>query len=290
MRYRNVAVTGGSGRVGRYVVEELRAHTGVTVLDRNAPDNPEIPYHSTDVMDLDALRAGLDGHDAVVHLAAIDFDFQAAPEEFMRVNVMGSWHVLQAAQELGIRRVVLCSSVAACGLSEARPDFGPRYLPVDEDHPDIPRHSYGVSKKVIETMAHSFTVDGGMEVCCLRPMMVAIPQNVPETVERGRERSARWLFYYIAPEDLARAFRCALDTEGLRYGVYFITARDSCTEEPTLDLVRRIYGEVPELRKPRVYQDNPRASVFDGSRARDALGFEPRLGWQELVREHGQGR
>jgi UDP-glucose 4-epimerase len=113
MRFKRVAVTGGSGRLGRFVAREVAATRAVTVLDR-VPTPDGHPFIQADIMDLAGLERALAGHDAVVHLAGIDMDFDVAEDETVRVNTLGTWHVLQAAEKLGIRRVVLCSSQPAC--------------------------------------------------------------------------------------------------------------------------------------------------------------------------------
>lgn len=279
---KKIAITGGSGRLGQYVVKQLMNNFDVKVLDLRAPPQ-DIPYARVDVLELDVLRRELAGMDAVIHLAAIDFDLQADPETYIRVNVLGTWNVLQAAHERGIRRVVLCSSVSACGLSEANPAFPPDYLPIDEAHARYPVEAYSVSKLIMEEMAESFVRRGDIEVLCLRPMMVLIPENIAPTIARAADTDTRWLFYYVTPEDCARAFECALMAKDVKFGVFFITAEDSCRDEPTLTWLARALGKLPEIRDKARFEENPYASVFDASRARTVLGFRSTSDWREIV-------
>ncbi len=283
MRFDRVAVTGGSGRLGAFVVEELCAHCSVTVLDL-VPPRGDTAFEKVDILDRARLFNALDGHDAVVHLAGIDLDTETSGDAYLEANVVGTWNLLEAAHERGIRRAVLCSSVTATGLGEARPDFAPHYLPVDEDHPLAPCHPYGVSKQLMEAAAESF-VRRGMEVVSLRPMLVTLPHNFALARERAADPSSRWLFYYIGARDCARAFRCALEAAALPHGSFFVTASDSCHPRPTLDWLEAALGSLPELRRHEVYAANPRASVFDGSRAREILGFSPSTDWLTLDAE-----
>lgn len=276
-----IVVTGGSGRLGQYVVEQLHKEFSVKVLDLRAPKQ-NVEYAEVNVLDLDSLRRELIGADAVVHLAAIDFDHQAKPEDYIHVNVQGTWNVLQAAHELGIRRVVLCSSISACGLSEANPAFIPEYLPVDEEHPHNPVQAYSVSKQLMENIALSFVRRGGIQVVCLRPMMVLIPENIAPTLARASDPDSRWLFYYITPEDCARAFEAALRATHVDSGNFFITAQDTCRAEPTLEWVERVLGKLPEIRDKARYELDPFASIFSGDKARQAFDFVPQSRWQEL--------
>ncbi|MGW5124870.1 NAD-dependent epimerase/dehydratase family protein [Streptomyces sp. NPDC004069] len=283
---KKVVVTGGSGRVGRYVVAELARTFDVVNADRVASD-ASVAYAETDVMDLDRVRAVTKGADAVVHLAAIDFDWKAAPEEYIRVNTLGSWHVLQAAAENDVKKVVLTSSVSACGLSEMRPDWTPRYLAVDEDHENRPTQAYSVSKQIIETMGLSVVRSGGPDVICLRPLAVVLPETLAEFTAFIDDPATHWLYYYVTAQDVARAFRAALETDGLRYGTFFLSADDTCRPEPTLDWYRERIGALPEIRNPRLYQRNPRASIFSSTRARDLLGWEPTSDFPALRAEQG---
>ena len=97
-------------------------------------------------------------------------------------------------------------------------------------------------------------------------------------VRRDGDRDFRWLFYYVTPEDTARAFRLALERDGgPEFDIAFVTAADSCTTEPTLERLERILGRLPEIRDPARYESNPRASAFDGSHALEAASSTPHV-------------
>ena len=228
MRFDKVLVTGGAGRLGRYVVAELAGHCRVSVLDRDRrAARPDFPV---DVLDLDAVARAMPGHDAVVHLAAIDVSVPAPPARLFDVNVRGTWNVLQAAHQAGVRRAVVCSSVAATGIDS--PDRPPLYLPIDEAHPLRPAGDYGLSKEVDEAIARTFARRGGMEVIVLRPAWVMFPEIVRDVMaelagvlppagpvteadqaERARE-PLPLLRSHVDPTDAARAFRLALEIPG----------------------------------------------------------------------------
>jgi nucleoside-diphosphate-sugar epimerase len=282
MTHRNVLITGASGRLGEFVLDELCAHGAARVLDLRPPHRDDVPYVQGDVTDLDTVRAALPGCDAVVHLAAIDLGVPATPERYFGVNVMGTWNVLQAAREAGIRKVVLASSISAIGVGEMREDFPPRYLPVDEDHPCEPVHPYGISKRVVEEVARGFA-RAGMSVICLRPTAVAVPSHLPRMLPRARDPDHRWLASYVTGADAARAFRLALDYEGAAFDVFLLSAADSCTAQPTLERARRLFGHLPAVRDPARFEREPRASMIDASRARERLGWAPTSSWPELA-------
>ena len=288
MSYAKVLVTGGSGRLGRYVVDELLQHAAVTVFDLAPPQQAGVPHVAGDATDLEAVRAAVAGQDAILHLAALDLGVKSPPERWFGVNVMAAWNVLQAATEAGIGKVVVVSSVAADGLTEMRPEHVPRYLPVDEDHPLAPVHPYGVSKLVVEDVCRAFARRGDIEVTCLRPTVVAFPWHVPVMLERVRS-GMRWFASYVTPEDTAVACRLALDYHAAPFDVFYLNAADACVDEPSLERAEALFGAVPRLRDPAWYEADPRAAFIDSPRAQAALGWRPTSSWPGLVREHGGG-
>lgn len=100
---KRIAVTGGNGLLGRYVVAALEPDYEVTVIDRSVGDAHQ-PHGPIDVLDLGALAGALRGQDAVVHLAAIDAANDATPQAFFHTNVLAAWNVLHCGYEAGARR------------------------------------------------------------------------------------------------------------------------------------------------------------------------------------------
>jgi nucleoside-diphosphate-sugar epimerase len=131
MRFERVMVTGGSGLLGRFVVDALRGDCAVSVLDIVTPQQ-DVPYFETDILDLDAVRAALAGQEALIHLAGIDDGKAAHDRDYFATNVQGAWNLFHAAEEAGLRKLVVASSSAALGIGY---DRMPDYLPVDEGHP-----------------------------------------------------------------------------------------------------------------------------------------------------------
>jgi nucleoside-diphosphate-sugar epimerase len=82
---------------------------------------------------------------------------------------------------------------------------------------------------------------------------------------------------------VARAFQLALALPAVRFERFLISAADGLNTRPTLELVRERYGFLPEIRRPEVYERLPTASVLDGTKARELLGFEPSGNWHEML-------
>ena len=101
-------VSGASGFIGSHVVGALRAAGW------------DVGEEFVDVGDMDGLRHAMKGADAVFHLAA-RYAFRGDPDEFARVNVVGTRNVLEAARASGVARVVYTSTCATCGHVAGRP-------------------------------------------------------------------------------------------------------------------------------------------------------------------------
>ena len=148
MRFDKVLVTGGSGRLGRFVVDALLPRCKVSVLDI-VPPRQDVPFHEVDILDAGAVSAAVSGHDAIIHLAGFDDGKAEREEQYIATNVTGNWNVLEAAEHAGARHVVVASSVAAYGLRPGR-KLELDYLPVDEAYPLRSDDAYGLSKHLIE--------------------------------------------------------------------------------------------------------------------------------------------
>jgi nucleoside-diphosphate-sugar epimerase len=280
-QYDKVLVTGGSGRVGRRLVESLKSRCQVTVFD-SRPPAANVGYIEGDLLDLDAVRRAAAGQDAIIHLAAALMFHKLPDEKLVAINVQGTWQVMQAALDAGVRKVVHCSSECTTGVVIPDPSRPPRYLPVDEDHPCYPAEPYGISKLAAERVAESFARRGAFPVSVVRPVLVATETVSGSLAERGRDPKNIDLWGWVDPMDVAEAFRLALEHDGRPYEVFFASAPNTLSDTPTLDLVRAYYGHLPEIRKPELYRHNPTAAIFDIARARERLGFAPHSDWRRL--------
>ncbi len=281
MSGRRVAVTGGCGRLGRYVVRALADAGAVTVLDRR-----EEAQRRVDVTDLAAVRRAVAGHDSVVHLAALPGPRAGPPEDIFRINAIGTWNVVQAACEAGVRRLVLCSSEYVAGASGPA-GLIPEYLPIDENHPLRPSEAYAASKEAAEAIGRMAARRGDLEVVTLRPTLILFPEDRDRLAAKGRDIDDPDLWSYVAAEDAAQAVRLALAAEVDGYGVFFISAPTTYSPIPTLELVERRFGRLPEVRRPELYEREPHAAVFDIDRARRALGYAPAVSWRDAAPDSG---
>jgi nucleoside-diphosphate-sugar epimerase len=154
-----VLVTGAAGRIGRVVADRLQ-HDGWTVRGFDLVEG-------ADLRDAAAVNAATEGCVAVVHAGAIPHDTSGTPEDIVATNVLGTWHVLLAAEHQGVRRVVTFSSIQVFGCTEGERE--PAYLPLDDDHPLLATRPYGLSKVLVEQMCEAWTMRTGIPTIVLRP-------------------------------------------------------------------------------------------------------------------------
>jgi len=277
-----VAVTGGSGRIGGFVIKELLAHGHEIVnLDVTPPSEPSGRFVRTDLEDLGQTYGGLSGMDAVIHLAAIPHPLSDPPEVVFRNNVMSTYNVLEAASALGISRVVLTSSDSAVGFPFARHAMAPEYVPMDEDHPLWPQDPYGLSKQVGEVIADSFVRrTPAMTVITLRPSFVVFPEMYARFPQEWQDpaRGSFNLWAYTDVRDLATAFRLALTAPLTGHHRFFIAAPNSRIKDvPTADLVRRYFPDTKRIELTGTQ------SALDCRRAERLLGWRAQHTWEMYV-------
>ena len=272
-----ILVTGGQGKVGRFVVQELvNSADEVTVFDRvPGPERGAIRYLVGDIQDLGQVMEAMHGAEAVIHLAAIHNPNIATTTVTYQTNVVGTFNVHHAAFRLGIKRVVSASSNAVVGWSYSD-NFVPDYLPVDEDHPLRPEDAYGLSKEIGETIARSYALKG-LETVSLRPSGVVTPEEL-EAIKQtgGRKPSGFQAYSYIDARDLALAFRLAVAQPLPGATVMFVVADDSTIAEPLCELYPRIK---PSIGDKAIKLTGSRAA-YANARAKKLLGWKPVYSWR----------
>lgn len=289
-----VAVTGGSGAIGRYVCDEYqRAGHEVTSVDRMPPVQ-KVGFVAADLTNLDEACAALTGFELVVHLAAIPDPYHNPEMEVITTNTAINYAVFEAVRRNGIRRIVYGCSDSSTGFGIHNATLKPLYVPIDEAHPLWPHESYSLSKHFGERMAESYAAAYRIEAISLRYNWV--------WVERWREKAAglvadnragsfdpatAWLGGYISVRDVARACLAAANyrfppEQAIAYEAFFLTAANTSYAIPTLELLAAIYSEVPPQKEAAYFAADPCATVFDIRKAERLLGWTPQDRWQDF--------
>lgn len=280
-----VVVTGGSGKLGRAVVEDLAAHGYDVVNVDVAPPPPGQPalFTRVDLTDLGQVTealTGIDdryqGIDAVVHLAAIPAPGLIPSGATFANNVVSTHHVFSAARRAGIRNVVWASSETVLGLPFDTP---PPYAPVDEEYPVRPESTYSLGKAVEEEMARHFTRwDPSAKLIGLRFSNVMVDEDYP-AFRDFTAQSRRWnLWGYIDARDGAQAVRLALESDLTGFEAFIIAAPDTVLDTPSAELLAAELPDV-ELRRPV----EGRETLLSIDKARRLLGYEPTHTWRSRL-------
>jgi nucleoside-diphosphate-sugar epimerase len=277
----HIAVTGGSGRLGRVLIDQLLEH-GHTVrsIDRVPPTeaqsallalpSPPLSFTDVDMNVLDNVVEAIRGVDAVIHLAAFPGPHGHPPGLVYNNNTIISHNVLNAASMLDIRKICMASSINAIGhlaSKEGRYD----YFPVDERHPSYNEDDYSLSKWVLEQQGDSFARrNHDLTISSMRfsglPDTPVVPDDSPlETKEAGRPRGL-WSWTLIS--EAARACELAVKADFKGHEVFYITAPRTSSSHLSVDLVKHAYPEVP------IRGDiSGHRSLFDSSKAGRLLGW-----------------
>jgi len=300
MRY---LVTGGAGFIGSNTVDELlrRGHS-VAVLDdlstgqeRNLPPSrDQIDLFQGSINDPEIVQRACRGADYVLHLAARTSVPRSVkdPAETNRINADGTLLVLLAARDAGVRRVVFAGSSAVYGETPT--------LPKREDMPPAPISPYGVTKLIGELYGQVFHRVYGLEFVTLRYFNVfgprqdpgspysgvlsvfitAMQKGTPPTVYGDGEQSRDFTFV----ENVVQANLRACEVPGIAGMVFNAGTGGRYTLNQTLRLLEKFAGRPARAKYVEPRQGDIRDSQADISLAREKLGYDPRVGFEEGLR------
>ena len=281
-----VIVTGGSGKLGRAVVDELLGHGHeVWNLDAVPSSRPGARHTRIDLADAgqvydafatmdEAFRPA----DAVVHLAAIPAPSLAPNAALFGNNIRSTYHVFAAARLAGIRNIVWASSETVLGLPFDTP---PPYAPVDEEYAPRPETTYAMTKALEEEMAHHFCRwDPDLKMIGLRFSNVMEPGDYAGFPSFDADPLARkWnLWGYIDARDGAQAVRRALELDATGREIFIIANADTVMARASASLMAEVFPDVPIRRELGEHE-----TLLSIDKARRVLGYEPVHSWRSEV-------
>jgi nucleoside-diphosphate-sugar epimerase len=295
-------VTGGAGFIGSHLAEELeRRGERVRVADslitghrRNLAHLRTVEFVEGDLADLDVARTAVDGVDYVLHQAAIPSVPRSVTDPITsnRANIDATLNVLVAARDAGVRRVVYAGSSSAYGDTPT--------LPKREDMPTDPLSPYALQKLVGEQYLRLFTRLYGLETVTIRYFNVFGPRQDPSSAysgvislfamrmlegraptiqgDGGQTRDFTYVANVVdgvlractAPRASGEVINVAV---GGRISINELCARMASVLGSTVQ---------PEYTPPRA--GGVRDSQADITRAREILGYEPIVSFEEGLR------
>ncbi len=292
-----ILFTGGTGKAGRHVLPWLLDRKyQILNFDLQPLSHPAIPTLIGDITDGAQVFNAMTTHfrsaelkagkapgpvDAVVHFAAVPRILINPDNETFRVNVMGTYNVIEAAMKLGIRKVVVASSETTYGVCFAEGDKDFRGFPLEEDYDVDPMDSYGLSKVVNEQTARAFASRFKSDIYALRI------GNVIEPHEYGRfpgfaadpPSRKRNAWSYIDARDLAQIVHLCLQKDGLGFQVFNAVNDTITADQPTAEFLARWCPAVPVTR-PILGSEAP----LSNRKAREVLGFKEQHNWRNEVK------
>jgi UDP-glucose 4-epimerase len=297
MRY---LVTGGAGFIGSNTVDELvrRGHSVVVLDDLSSgkEDNlaefrNKITFIKGSITDIEVVRKAMHEAEYVLHLAARTSVPRSVkdPIETNKINIDGTLNVLVAAKELKVKRVVFAASSSAYGETPT--------LPKAETMQPQPISPYGVTKYVGELYGQTFGRCYGLENVALRYFNIFGPrqdpgspysgvlakfctsflEDTPPVVFGDGEQTRD--FTYVDNAVLANLLACeAANVSGKVFNVG-VGGRVSLNE--VLRALVKITGKALETKYEPARDGDIRDSQADISQARNFLGYEPQVSFEE---------
>jgi nucleoside-diphosphate-sugar epimerase len=263
-----VVVTGGSGRLGQFVVRELFSHGHqVSSIDVTQPRECLCPTAKIDLGKLPLLIEHCADVDAVVHVARKRFPYTesgfnsvsqrwempglAGDAKRFKQNIAMTYNVLAAAHAAGVKKIVCGSSLAVYGFYYPMREHFPDYLPLDEAHPRRPQDPYGMSKLMGEDLCDAFARKNDIQIATLRFSGIYTEAHGPLLRQRKDEpmiRGSGALWSYIDVRDAARACRLALEANFTGSEAFNVCAPITILDTPTRELVDRYLPQVKSVR------------------------------------------
>ncbi|KAJ3339530.1 hypothetical protein HDU93_008061 [Gonapodya sp. JEL0774] len=286
-----IAVTGGSGKLGRVVVNSL-ALKGHKVINLDLyrptgapPVHPNVRFVKTDVTDFGQTVAGLawvDGAvsqpvDAVVHLAAIPAPGITTNAVVFQMNMVSTHNVFEACRFLRIKNIVWASSETVLGIPMAHPSTLQSLVPVDESV-SLPQSSYSMSKYLGEKMAEQYARwDPELKVFGLRFSNVMAVEDYEQFESwQSNPGSRSWnLWAYIDARDAAEAVLLALLSPLKGADVFTIANPDSVTRTPNSQLLAQ-FAPGTKMKAGTGEHD----SLLSIEKAKRVLGYKPASRWR----------
>lgn len=281
MKLLKIVVTGGSGKLARYLVPKLILEHEALLFDKQPPDQNPFLFTQGDITDMDKLNKAFQGAKAVIHLAALRSRYNHLPMEVMESNTKGTFCVLEAARSREVKKIIFASSDAVLGMAQSKTEFPPEYLPIDEKHPLKPQDPYGISKFLGERMCCYYAIGYDMDIIALRFSNILCQGDEQKYLDDAKDLSTRRksLWAWIHVDDAVNAIMRSLDSELQGFEVFHIAADDICLLSLSVkELLEKFFPET-SIRKPLTNKE----SLIDCSKAKHVLGLQISRRFEEVM-------
>lgn len=295
-----IVVFGGGGFIGSAIVDRLLldAHE-IVVFERPRvqpyrifSSSEAVTWVAGDILSTHDVGEAMQGADVIVHLVSTTLPKSSDDDPVYDVqsNVVGTLQMLNAMVERKIPRIVFISSGGTI--------YGnPVYLPIDEAHPTDPQVSYGVTKLAIEKY---LLIYERMHGICPLILRVANPYGERQRVETAQGVIAAFIDHvlrkqaveiwgdgtvtrdFLHVEDVAEAFARAIHYRGAER-VFNISSGEGVSVNRLIEVLERVVGRPVNKIYKQARTFDVQVSVLSNERARQHLGWVPRIGLDEGI-------
>lgn len=291
---KRVLLTGGSGKAGKHVARYL-IKKGYRVLNGDLVNNAQI---GLDFLYLDVTKSGqvfnaLSSHfnrnelrknkdviglDAVIHFAAIPRILLKSDDETYRINVLGTYNVIEAAVKLGIKKVIFASSETVYGFCFSHGNPMPDSLPITEEDQTKPMDSYAMSKVVNEETAKAFQRRSGIDIYGLRIGNVIEPEEdfLFEQFCKSPQVRLPNIFNYIDARDLGQAVELCIKKDGLGYDIFNVSNDNNSVDLTNEQILKQFYPN-----SSLKFELQSSECLFSNRKLKEKLGFAPAYNWKK---------
>jgi len=300
-----IVVTGGSGKAGQYVITELlAAGHQILNLDLMPMTHPDVHTLKTDLADSGQVFNALSGQwqlhepfpeglpprpDAVIHLAGYARNMLVPDNETFRANTQGTYNIVEAACKLGIRKIIIASSVTVYGVSFAQGDADYPYFPIDEDQDVNPTDTYALAKLCNERVARGFAARFGVDIYILRIGRLIEPDEYDEEIFYSYvHEPAQWKVHgwsYIDARDLGGMCEAGLRKDGLGFQIFNATNDTMTNGRRTEEFLRENYPDTPIRRDLEEFE-----APLSNAKIKRLLGFREKHPWKKYFTKWRKSR
>lgn len=285
-----VFVTGGAGFIGSWVTKVLleEGHE-VTVYDNLSRGHKEavderVNFVVGDIANEDQLKDALQGHDAVIHMAAFIEVAESVknPVLFAENNVVNSVKLLEAMRQAGVHKIVFSSSATVYG--------EPKQLPITEEDPlGVATNPYGAGKASVEFFCQAYHKLYDFDVTLLRyfnpygPGELHEPEShaIPNFVKAALQKKPLPVYWqgeqirdFIFIEDLARAHTAVLTQTSLQ--TFNVGTESGVKIKDVIAALSEVIGYEVPIEDLGERPGDVRANYASSKKLREATGWQPK--------------
>jgi len=298
-----IIITGGAGNIGSFIVDQcLELGHSVVVVDnfyngkhRNIAEhllNKRIELETIDIGSSEMVRYAFDKHkpDYVSHQASLMImDSDKFPEKSIDTNIKGTFNIIQASYEFGIKKITYGSSASVYG--------NPRFVPVTEDHPFDNHTLYGATKIAKEALMNSWAYSHNVPFVGLRYFNIyserqglgafytQVFQKWIHAIHEGSEiimyGDGEQTMDLVHSSDAARANVLAMFNDNVKNEFYNVGTGIETSLKQVLELIEKL---LKKKAKVKYIDSDPhlvkrRCASID--KIKSELGFEPKISVEE---------